>query len=102
MIYLYFRFKDVPVISKELQRLVQSDPAYVCDIPEALSLFTTDSSADNEKAGMVNILIWKNVPPVSALAFFSQQFHQNLYTAQYAVDVLRSYPPVRQKFFFSL
>ena len=98
--YSPIRFKENAVISKELKRLVQSDPSNVCDIPEALALFTSDISADSETAGMVNVLVWKTVPPVSALAFFSQQFHQNPYTAQYAVDVLRSYPPVR--YFFSL
>ena len=92
--YSLARFKENAVISKELKRLVQSDPSNVCDIPEALAFFTSDISADSETAGIVNVLVWKTVPPVSALAFFSQQFHQNPYTAQYAVEVLRSYPPV--------
>ena len=90
----FSRFRENAAMLKELQRLVRTDPVAACDIPEALSLYASEDSVDQENVAMVNVLIWENVPPVSALAFFSQQFHKNLYTAQYAVDVLRSYPPV--------
>ena len=39
------------------------------------------------------MLTWAAVPPVCALAYFSRQYPPHPITAQYAIRVLRSYPP---------
>jgi len=42
---------------------------------------------------LVYMLNWARVSPVQALAYFSRQFPPHPITAQYAVRVLKSYPP---------
>lgn len=39
------------------------------------------------------MLSWARVSPVQALAYFSRQYPPHPITAQYAVRVLKSYPP---------
>ena len=43
---------------------------------------------------LTHLLTWSPVPPVVALSFFSRQFPPHPITAQFAVRVLSSYPPV--------
>ena len=53
------------------------------------------------------MLTWARVPPVKALAYFSRQYPRHPVTAQYAVRVLSSFPPVSyflkviENYFFS-
>ena len=39
------------------------------------------------------MLCWSAIPPVQAMAFFSQQYPPHPLTAQYAFRVLQSFPP---------
>ena len=43
---------------------------------------------------LTHLLTWSPVPPVVALSFFSRQFPPHPITAQFAVRVVSSYPPV--------
>ena len=39
------------------------------------------------------MLCWSAIPPVQAMAYFSQQYPPHPLTAQYAIRVLQSFPP---------
>lgn len=41
---------------------------------------------------LVYMLTWERVSPIQALAYFSRQFPHHPISAQYAVEVLSSYP----------
>ena len=43
---------------------------------------------------LTHMLTWAPVAPVDALAYFSRQYPPHPISAQYAVRVLRNYPPV--------
>eukprot|EP00794_Sanderia_malayensis_P007730 gene7730-8569_t len=87
------RFRENNLVVKEVKRLVYTDPSAVTEYPEALPFLVSEDLLKTDSSAMVNILVWEKVSPVVALAFFSQQFPANLHTAQYAMEVLRSYPP---------
>lgn len=42
---------------------------------------------------LTHVLCWSAIPPVQAMAFFSQQYPPHPLTAQYAFRVLQSFPP---------
>lgn len=73
--------------------MVRSNPEAVSHIAEALQFLATSESIEADSPELVHILTWTAVPPVAALAFFSRQYPPHPLTAQYAVRVLREYPP---------
>lgn len=42
---------------------------------------------------LTHVLCWSAIPPVQAMAYFSQQYPPHPLTAQYAFRVLQSFPP---------
>ena len=80
-------------VEREIQRLVQLNPACVSHIPEALDYLVTADSIINEPAELTHALFWHRVHPLKALAFFSRQYPPHPITAQLAVRCLASYPP---------
>ena len=91
---LFHRFKEVPVIFREVNRLVHSNPHLVSDDADALLFLATEDTIRGNSQELVHILTWTKCAPMTALSFFSQQYPPHHLTAQYAVRVLRSYPPV--------
>ena len=95
LIYIFFfRFREVLVIWKDVTRLVHLNPLAVSDEPESLQFLINDNTMKQDKPELAHILTWALVPPVTAISFFSQQYLPHPLTAQYAVRVLQSYPPV--------
>ena len=61
-------------------------------IPEALQYLVTTETLLNDVPELVYMLTWERVSPIQALAYFSRQFPHHPISAQYAVEVLSSYP----------
>ena len=59
-------------------------------IPQYLA---TETAIKEDVPELAHLLCWAPVPPVQAMAFFSQQYPPHPLTAQYAIRALRSFPP---------
>ncbi|EDO27201.1 predicted protein, partial [Nematostella vectensis] len=92
-VHLPTRYKDVPIVQREVSRLVRNNPIAVAHIPDALHYIVTESTVKMDIPELTHALCWSAVPPVQAIAFFSQQYPPHPLTAQYAIRVLQSFPP---------
>lgn len=92
-IHVALRFREVLILWKEVTRLVHAHPLSVADDPDALQFLVDENTIKQNKPELSHIISWALVPPVIAISFFSQQYTPHPLTAQYAVRVLRSYPP---------
>ncbi|XP_076762003.1 phosphatidylinositol 4-kinase III alpha isoform X5 [Xylocopa sonorina] len=91
-IFLPVRLKNSEVIIKEICGLVRQKPVPVMHVPEALQYLVTTDTLLNDVPELVYMLTWERVSPIQALAYFSRQFPHHPISAQYAVEVLSSYP----------
>ncbi|KAK3731385.1 hypothetical protein QZH41_020342 [Actinostola sp. cb2023] len=92
-VYLPSRFKEVTSLPREVSRLVRMNPTAVLDLPEALQFLVTTTAVQTDIPELTHVLCWAPVPPVQAMALFSQQYPPHPLTAQYAIRVLQSFPP---------
>ncbi|XP_077996530.1 phosphatidylinositol 4-kinase alpha-like [Glandiceps talaboti] len=86
------RFKNSDAMTKEVIRLVRLHPLAVNDSSDNLRYLVTEHSVEADAPELTHSLVWKTVPPVVALGYFSRQFPPHPLTAQYAIRVLRSAP----------
>uniref|UniRef100_A0A5S6Q402 1-phosphatidylinositol 4-kinase n=1 Tax=Trichuris muris TaxID=70415 RepID=A0A5S6Q402_TRIMR len=87
------RFKNADVIRNELSRMVRSNPLAVNHIPAALSYVASVGTVERATSDMKYVPSWAAVSPSMALSFFSRPTSEHPVAAQYAVRVLKSYPP---------
>ncbi|VDP21635.1 unnamed protein product [Onchocerca flexuosa] len=87
-----------PDLATAVQELLVNSPELVTDLPEALSLMLGEGKILEEKMEdlktLSHILTWAVCDPVMALSLLgARQYPTHPITVQYAVRVLRSYPP---------
>ncbi|XP_064651813.1 phosphatidylinositol 4-kinase alpha-like isoform X3 [Lineus longissimus] len=87
------RFRGSEALKREVTRLVRRNPELVSHLPHALHFLVTPHTVETDAPELTHMLTWSKAPPVVALSYFSRQYPPHPLTAQYAVKVLRSYPP---------
>ncbi|XP_020624721.1 phosphatidylinositol 4-kinase alpha-like [Orbicella faveolata] len=92
-VFLPARFKEISAVHKEVSRLVRIHPTAVADLPEAIQYLVTEKNIKADIPELTHVLCWAAIPPVQAMAYFSQQYPPHPLTAQYAFRVLQSFPP---------
>ncbi|XP_074644001.1 phosphatidylinositol 4-kinase alpha-like [Tubulanus polymorphus] len=92
-VYMPARFCSIDGVKNEVTRLVRLNPEAVSHIADAIQFLVTPQSVEADAPELAYMLTWEPVPPVVALSYFSRQYPPHPITAQYAIRVLRSYPP---------
>ena len=93
------RFRSLDVVTREVTRLVCSDPVLFHTIPEAAQLLARRDVLGVEPVAteLYHLLYWRNVSPASTLIFFYRPFSHHPITAQFASKAMQSFKPVSQE-----
>uniref|UniRef100_A0A0N4ZV71 1-phosphatidylinositol 4-kinase n=1 Tax=Parastrongyloides trichosuri TaxID=131310 RepID=A0A0N4ZV71_PARTI len=95
-VFLPTRFRKLQCIRSTLEELTKSDPSSVSHLPEALPLLLSDGTVfevGNENI-LAHVLTWAKCSPVMALSLLTPRlFPTHSITVQYAIRVLKGYPP---------
>ncbi|EJD74219.1 phosphatidylinositol 4-kinase, variant [Loa loa] len=97
-VHMPSRFRSCCACQMAVQELLVNSPELVTDVPEALTLMLGEGKILEEKVEdlktLSHILTWAVCDPVMALSLLGpRQYPTHPITVQYAVRVLRSYPP---------
>uniref|UniRef100_F1KPV3 1-phosphatidylinositol 4-kinase n=1 Tax=Ascaris suum TaxID=6253 RepID=F1KPV3_ASCSU len=97
-VYMPARFRTCITCQSAVQELLIHAPEAVSHIPDALVLLIADGKILEEKTEdlktLSHVLTWAPCSPVTALSLLgARQYPTHPITVQYAVRVLRSYPP---------
>ncbi|XP_077969116.1 phosphatidylinositol 4-kinase alpha-like isoform X2 [Styela clava] len=92
-VYLPDRLRNSEVIVRAVTNLVRKNPATIECCPEGMKYLVSNQSLESDSQELVHALTWSLGTPSTALSYFSRLFSPHPYTAQYAVKVLRGFPP---------
>ncbi|ORX46095.1 hypothetical protein DM01DRAFT_1339741 [Hesseltinella vesiculosa] len=89
----------LPVVHRELHRLIANNSLDVVDIPEALVLLLGDRLLPNANLDLKYLQYWAPVPAITAANYFLPAFNNHPLILQYAMRSLEYYP-VETVFFY--
>eukprot|EP01116_Phalansterium_solitarium_P022214 TRINITY_DN7253_c0_g1_i2.p1 TRINITY_DN7253_c0_g1~~TRINITY_DN7253_c0_g1_i2.p1 ORF type:complete len:2046 (+),score=784.72 TRINITY_DN7253_c0_g1_i2:171-6308(+) len=87
------RFPASKTVKRVLEKLVRRYPTAVLDVAEAIPLLVNEVSVRENIPELKYLLYWCNCTPPVALGFFQKMYNSHPLVTQYAVRVLRSFPP---------
>ncbi|CAO3596291.1 unnamed protein product [Absidia cylindrospora] len=82
----------LPVVHRELHRLIANNSLDVVDVPEALIILLGDRLIPNAKLDLKYLQYWAPVPAITAANYFLPAFNNNPLILQYAMRSLEYYP----------
>lgn len=85
----FFSFLQIKV---ELRELVKTKTLAAVNIPEALHFLLTEENLKSDIPQLKFVLLWKAVPPMSALHLFQTKYLNHPIVVQYAHRVLLEFP----------
>ncbi|KAI8067784.1 hypothetical protein BC940DRAFT_340507 [Gongronella butleri] len=89
----------LPVVHRELHRLIANNSLDVVDIPEALVILLGDRLLPNANLDLKYLQYWAPVPAITAANYFLPAFNNHPLILQYAMRSLEYYP-VETVFFY--
>ncbi|XP_076804178.1 phosphatidylinositol 4-kinase alpha-like [Clavelina lepadiformis] len=92
-VFLSDRLSNNEVVIREVTRLLRNNPEAPRHCPEAIKYLVTTQTVDSDSPELNHVLTWALGSPSTALSYFSRLFNPHPLTAQYAVKVLRKFPP---------
>ncbi|GAA5895284.1 hypothetical protein JCM5296_002030 [Sporobolomyces johnsonii] len=99
VIHLPERFRQLPALANEVNRLVRADPVAVQDCPDALAFFIDGSIPVESRPKLRHLIYWAPVPVPDALRFLFPKYGGDPILLQYALRVLEHHP-VEVTFFY--
>ncbi|KAI8097412.1 uncharacterized protein BX664DRAFT_326316 [Halteromyces radiatus] len=82
----------LPVVHRELHRLIANNSLDVVDVPEALIILLGDRLVPNAKLDLKYLQYWAPVPAITAANYFLPAFNNHPLILQYAMRSLEYYP----------
>jgi len=82
-----------PKLARILEAVVLDHAAEVVDVPEALPFLVTRENVAKNVPALRHLLYWAVVEPPQALALLHSDYLAHPFVTQYAIRVLRSFPP---------
>ncbi|CAO3637256.1 unnamed protein product [Cunninghamella echinulata] len=82
----------LPVVHRELHRLIANNSLDVVDIPEALVILLGDRLVPGAKLDLKYLQYWAPVPAITAANYFLPAFNNHPLILQYAMRSLEYYP----------
>ncbi|KAI8379424.1 uncharacterized protein BYT42DRAFT_514723 [Radiomyces spectabilis] len=89
----------VPIVHRELHRLIANNTLDVVDIPEALVILLGERILSTAKLDLKHLQYWAPVPAITATNYFLPAYNNHPLILQYAMRSLEYYP-VETVFFY--
>ncbi|XP_019860180.1 PREDICTED: phosphatidylinositol 4-kinase alpha [Amphimedon queenslandica] len=91
--YVYYRFRSNEAVTREFNRLIQTNPVAFIDIPEAAQTFASKEVVEKDSRELYHLLYWRGIPPAMALMYFTRPYSNHPITGQFANKAMQSFKP---------